>query len=111
MDELEILANSRDRAGERQGVAHVAQASALRALTWPLILSAVAVGLPLLFCVVFFPVLGKGHPPGIIFPLLYMYHVTPVVAPLGVLASAVASVRHPAVRSTALAFMVVFLVG
>lgn len=97
MDDLEILANSRTRAEGSEAGGDKAHFSAVSALRWPLLILGIVVGLPVLFCVVFFSVLDEGHPPGIILPISYVFFVTPFAAPIGVWSSGAAFTRYPAV--------------
>jgi hypothetical protein len=74
-----------------------------RTLLWPLIIAAVLVVPPLLFCVIFFRSLGDGHPPALIIPMLYVFFTSPVLAPLGLYLS-VRAIRRQA-RPTWLAWV------
>jgi len=109
VDDLETLASSRSHASQHEATHTEVTVSALEALKWPLGMLALLIGLPLLYCVLFFSSLDDGHPSGAVAVIVYLGFATPVVAPIGLWASAVAFNRHENVRGRALLAFAVFL--
>lgn len=71
----------------------------------------IVLGIPLVYCIVFFSTLGDGHPPGIVLPIAYVLFVTPFVAPVGAWFSVISFIRYPRVRRSASALIALFVVG
>lgn len=110
MDDLDALASSRVHASARKSSQSEVNVSAFQALRRPLRILAIIAGPPLLFCLLFFPWLNEGHTPASIWPILYVWFVTPFAAPIGLWSSASAFNRYSGLRGRTLLACLVFLV-
>lgn len=109
MDDLEALASSRANASKHPSNLSEVTISALKALRWPLWMLAILIGVPLLYCLLFYSSLDQGHPSGAVLVYLYLAFATPIVAPIGLWSSAVAFNRYENVRGRALLAFLLFL--
>ena len=111
MDELNEIGKSRDPDSPRSAYDSEKSVSSLSALKRPLGALSVVLVPPVLYCLLTFPTLAKGHPPGIVLPIAYLAIVAPVVTPFGAWFSFDAMERYPAVRGRALCLFILFLLG
>jgi hypothetical protein len=78
------------------------------ALKWPLWIAGLILLPPIVLCVVLFPVLDEGHPPGSIIPMAYLLFAAAVGAPFGIWASSSAAKKYAIYRARAVLLVAFF---